>query len=206
MISASRYRDSVLATVILSLNLLAQSVRGEDKFAFGPQVDVKHLLLSGNATISAAKEVFRLGERIELEFRFDATSPGTVYNPYFDSLTVQPAVLALFDSNKRYLGDLLARHHGSFRGPSASNWVNVGTGGFVGTSLVVCAGDDPGDLDSESTLPPGKYYLQLIFNRYFVSPPPQDPVAFARKGPGNWVYEYHQQDIFRSNCLILEFK
>lgn len=198
-----------LGCLLIGLQLLLgvsnSRLVADDELSLGPQSDLAYGLLRGSATISVEKDAFARGEIIKLEVRFNASSPGTVFNPYFASLTVQPAELSLFDSNKRYLGNVLDRHYGSFRGPGPNDWVNIGTGGFVGTKLEFPAGILP-DGKLRDGLSPGKYYIQMIFNQCFVSVPPTDPLTFARSGVGDWLAANRKRDIFRSNYLTLEFR
>lgn len=150
---------------------------------------------SGGATLNAAL----VGERIKVNVRFEASGLDMeIFNPFFNQLSVMPAELAVFDSNKQYLGDLLQRNVGSFRGPTADEWINIRGGGSVGVTF-----------DTDTTLHfkplrPGKYYLQLIYKGIFLSQSPARNGIIAPEAFHRWMVEYDKPDLFRSNVVELE--
>src|SRR5438067_13003084 len=56
--------------------------------------------------------------------------PLHIYNPRFNlMLARQSAVMALLDSDGKYITNLLDKNRGSFRTPESSDWVHIPPGG-----------------------------------------------------------------------------
>jgi hypothetical protein len=83
-----------------------------------------------------------------------------------------PGQLALFDAEKRYLGDLIRFNGGSRTTVGRDNWVLLREGSHVGTSIDFRVGYIPGYGASNRILP-GRYFIQLILSDAFFSIPQQ---------------------------------
>ena len=59
------------------------------------------------------------------------------FNPFFRLLIPMPARLAVFDSDRRYAGDLLQVRRGSRTTPNREDWVTIPYRGSVACVLVV---------------------------------------------------------------------
>jgi len=110
------------------------------------------------------------------------------YNLYWDPLIPTPGRLALYDSQKRYACDLMESMGGSRKSIAARDWAEVPAfcylGRLLGTSL---------PYPSYKVIPPGKYYLQVIYlPRLLLFPSESNSSAFN--------YDEHTE-LFRSNAV-----
>lgn len=80
------------------------------------------------------------------------------YNLYYDPLIPMPARLALYDSQKRYVCDLLERTQGSQKSIAARDWAEVPAFCYLGRLLGASL-----PYPSYKVIPPGDYYLQVIY-------------------------------------------
>lgn len=110
------------------------------------------------------------------------------YNLYWDPLIPMPGRLGLYDSQKRYVCDLLEKFGGSEKTIAASDWAEVPASGYVGKILYVSL-----PYPSYIVTPPGKYYLQVIYlPRLLLFPSESNSSAFN--------YDEHTE-LFRSNAV-----
>jgi len=125
----------------------------------------------GHATITMKQPRLRLGETSSVNYTFYNTrSSYWVYNWNFISLVPLPGQLAIYDAEKRYLGDLIRFTGGSRTLVGSNNWLFLNEGSHVGTSIRFTVGYIPG---ARNRLPPGRYFIQLILAGAFFSNPQQ---------------------------------
>lgn len=100
------------------------------------------------------------GETFAIELVITPKKSGKMlYQPRFNRLLPPCGSLALFDSEKRYLGDIFLRTGGSFIYPGPQDWVPL-TDQPIVVRGEYCS-DRLGELEA---LPPGQYYVQLTFH------------------------------------------
>ena len=177
---------------------------GNSSIKLKPQYDLEHRSLPGRCTISVRQsdgtrrtrlKALR-GERLIVDVRFQTTASGYFYNLFFDSWIPFPGHLTIFDSDGRYLYALPAWCHlSSSRSPVKDDWHFI-SNGYVGTFRQIVAGRLPcGDSGGESNdLPPGKYYIQMIYRERFVLPKGSHPASVQKAF----------DELFRSNVIELE--
>lgn len=157
-----------------------------------------------HATLSLENTTVKLEELFAVNVCFynQSGSELAFFNPYFNGLLSSPAQLAVFDSQKKYVGDLIQFIGGSQAMMTPKDWVLIPQSGFVSTSLKVklhrvVSAVIPFELSK--AVPPGDYYLQMIYSKTFildVIPSPEDKAAseeWERKFRGSGV------ELFRSN-------
>jgi hypothetical protein len=93
---------------------------------------------------------------VDIRFYSNGGDGGLFYNPFFDMQTALPGQLALYDSKKKYLLDLIAFRGGSFIGGMPATFIPHD--GYVGTDFSF-----PTD-----GWHPGNYYLQFIYFKRFI--------------------------------------
>jgi hypothetical protein len=126
-----------------------------------------------------------------------------LYNPFFNTLIPPSAGIVAFDENKQYRGNLLASSFGSSRRPGPADWITLSNLCYLGRimSLPLPVGSDP-----KKGLTPGKYYLQVIYHRRFISSPPVDERVgrITPESLKNWYDKFPETDLFRSNIVEIE--
>jgi len=157
----------------------------------------------GEVTIQSETGVIRKGDLYSLRYTFHViNSSYAVYNWQFNSLKPLPGELAIYDSSKRYLGNLIAFAGGSRAGISDDDWTFFYGETFVGRPLSFSAGLIPNTkYDSTGNpLPSGGYYIQLIMYKAFVSPNP-----FRLLGEKLDFYKtFDRTELCRSNVLKIQ--
>jgi hypothetical protein len=134
-----------------------------------------------------------------------------VFNPFFRGGIPLPATIAVFDAERKYVGTYLGPGR-SRQNPGKHDWVYLQSGGYVGRTHSLVAGrvpNTPSASSSNPPLPPGKYYLQAIFNRGFVNF--RSDVDLSKAGPaeiGETLIKlfdaYDRTEAFRSNVVEIE--
>jgi hypothetical protein len=191
----------------------APAERGGADIPFVEKSDLNRGSRRGYATLTLNQTTLKLGERFSADIRFTNTSGGDCfYNPLFSRLTFLPARLAIFDSRKAYLGDLLLWEGGSWRGPSAMDWQWVPGDCYVGTIIGhLTAGYVPG---TESgvlghPLPAGEYYLQVIYFNAFIAGNPErmgsNPLKDLPIHLAEFQKNFDRGELFRSNVVRVVF-
>jgi hypothetical protein len=115
----------------------------------------------------------RRGERYAFEYTFYNTGGGYwVYNCFFNRLVALPGQLAIYDSKKEYVGDLIQFEGGSQKGLGDDDWLFLYGGSHVGTGIGFTAGYVPMTKygSTSNLLPAGQYYVQLILYKAFLTP------------------------------------
>ena len=161
-----------LAIVLMLLLAAVPSFAGGNGFLFKEKMPLESGSFRGKATLSLTNITLRQGQEFKLDTRFFNNSGGDrFFNPFFNRLIPVPATLAIFGSNKKYIGDLMANLNGSRRSINVNDdWVYIGSLAYVGKELSLTAGYVAGTkYDTKATpLPAGKYYLQLIYDKSFI--------------------------------------
>lgn len=152
----------------------------------------------GKTTLTLNKTKLKAGEKFTADVRFLNTSGGDkFYNPYFNALRPLPAKLAIFDSEKKYIGNLIDPNGGSrVSFETDSDWIYIASLAYVGKEISLFAGNthgtmyDPmvGGKSWKKSLPNGRYYLQVIYNR-----------SFIEHG-----FRGYNTELFRSNVVEIE--
>ncbi|MCK9589877.1 MAG: hypothetical protein M0Q93_11035 [Terrimicrobiaceae bacterium] len=148
------------------------------------------------ATVAIENPRLSVKESLSVTYRFYNTSGnGFYYNPFFESLFPLPAQLAVYDTNKKFVCDLLEFKMGSRCLPSASVWTHIPNKCYVGKDFSL----------GIQELPPGEYYLQMIFIVAFVSSNPQHQENSSAQSVEFWVKAFmrslDRRELFRSNIV-----
>jgi hypothetical protein len=157
-------------SIFCTLALVTDSVAQDQKAIFREQVNLESG--RGYAELEVKDPVLRLGQQFTIQITFHNTGGGAYFfNPFFNRLIDLPAQLAIFDSQKEYIGNLLYWEEGSRRTPGRSDWAYI-LDGFVGTNIERMAGYVPGTKygNTGSLLPAGTYYIQMIYYGVFLRP------------------------------------
>lgn len=158
---------------------------------------------SGYAKLTLDEGRLRRGERYAVDYSFRNTNGSYwVYNCFFNRLVPLPGELAIYDSNKEYIGDLIRFEGGSRKGVSDADWLFLYGGSHVGTGIGFRAGYVPltkfGSMGS--LLPPGRYYIQLILYKAFLSTNPSHLVG----DKPDFYKTFDRSEAIRSNVIQIE--
>jgi hypothetical protein len=149
----------------------------------------------GHATLTMKQTRLRFGETSSVDYTFYNTrSSYWVYNWNFIRFVPLPGQLAIYDAEKRYLGDLIRFTSGSRTRVGSNSWLFLYEGSHVGTSISFQVGHIPGAVGKR--LAPGRYFIQLILSEAFFSNPQQ--VQWGR----NEALLY--AEAIRSNVIAIE--
>jgi hypothetical protein len=142
------------------------------------------------------------GQPIDLRVRYENLGQaGFIYNPFFNRNIPMSAAMALFDANAHYVGDFFEHDPKiPFTGrriPLERDWLLLPQDSYVGGHLIeepILCSPDPDQVGNYTmSIKPGKYTVQLIFYKAFLS----DPVA-ADWDSAAW------SELFRSNPVDIE--
>jgi len=165
----------------------------------------------GSATISVDTQSVTLGEPFSADIRFLNSGGGEeFYNPFFGVQTPLPARLAIFSSDHKYLGDLIERDEASRKMLSVEDWTFLPSLCYVGCVQRLTAGYIPATAESASrTLPPGEYYVQVIYLKGFLAKNParleRRPLEDDEKLLLRFEKEFDRAELFRSNVVKVRF-
>jgi len=184
--------------------LMSQAIAHAQDFQYSEKSDFANGSDKGELSIKIAEPVLRRGERYSIEYGFHVTNSSyAVYNWQFIALKPLPGQLAIYDSNKKYVGDLIAFSGGSQVGVSDDDWTFLYGGARVGTALGFRAGSVPNTKYdwTGNLLPTGEYYIQLILYKAFLSPNPYrvvgDKIDFYKT--------FDRRELCRSNIIKVQF-
>jgi hypothetical protein len=189
----------LLLTCIISLSHTAIYGQG---FKYAEKSDFAGASDKGEIAIKIADPVLKLGKAYSVEYDFHVTNGSyAVYNWQFVSLIPLPGQLAIYDSSKIYIGDLIAFTMGSQAGISDDDWTFLHGGAHVGSALEFRAGSVPNTYNlTHNPLPTGEYYIQLILYKAFVSPNPyradREKIEFRKT--------FDRSELCRSNVLKVQ--
>jgi hypothetical protein len=150
-----------------------------EEFPFVEKADLKLPEHRGSSMLTLDKTVIHANETVSADLRFNNDYYGaeTVFNPFLNSLLELPAEMAVYDSNKNYLGNWWRNSFGSRVSPRPEDYVYIAGGSYVGTNKKV----------GLYYLSPGEYYLQVIWKN-----------SFLRNGPAGRSY---RGELLRSNAV-----
>jgi hypothetical protein len=201
------------ALSVPALSYQLPSQQATPSILFIDKADLKCGSFRGYATLSLSKTTFKLGERFTADLRFTNISGGDYfYNPFLNRLVPLPASLAIFDSSKKYIGDLLTWDGGSQVTVSSGDWQFIPGGCYVGTPIAYLTagyvlGTEFGVMNH--LLPPGEYYLQVIYFRAFITTNPAvqlgDPLKDRQSYQINFYKNFDRDELFRSNVVKVIF-
>lgn len=157
----------------------------------------------GYAKLSLDERKLPRGEISAVQYTFYNTNGSFwVYNGFFNALIPLPGQLAIYDSNKEYIGDLIRREGGSRRGPGDADWLFLYGGSLVGTNIGFRTGYVPGTKYGSmgNLLPAGRYYLQLVLYKAFLS---TNPSHLLGDKP-DFYKTFDRSEGMRSNAIQIE--
>ena len=193
-----------IVALMLMLMYSSLPVMGQESYKFHEATPLS--LPSGErgyAKLSFDEGKPRRGERYNVEYSFYNTNGSYwVYNCFLNRLIPSPGQLAIYDSNKEYIGDLLRFEGGSQRGVGNGDWLFLYGGSHVGTSIGFRAGYVPltkfGSMGS--LLPAGRYYIQLILYKAFLSTNPSHLIG----DKPDFYKTFDRSEVIRSNAIQIE--
>jgi hypothetical protein len=101
--------------------------------------------------------------------------------------------LALYDSNKKYVGDLVGFTGGSQVTVGSRDWVSIPSLSYVGTTMNVPL----------SELAPGEYFLQVIYFKSYIAMNPAVILSNPAHDEQYWLLDFYKKfdrtELFRSN-------
>lgn len=171
---------------------------------FAEAQNLKSGASAGVATLMVEKSTVKLGEKFTVDIRFFNSGCGDdFYNTFFNPLIPFPAQLAIYDGDKKYLGDLLAWEKFSQISVTASNWTSIASDSYVGSILgPFTAGNFPPN--GPGKIPAGDYYIQMIYNKtYIVANPAM--TTDEKTALANFYTNFDRSELFRSNVVQLHF-
>jgi hypothetical protein len=200
----------MIAAVLLTLGAGSLAAQTAPEWTGEPR-DLDSGSQRGSATISADKQSVTVGETFSVDIRFLNGGGGDeFYNPFLRGLTPLPARLAIFSSDHKYLGDLIERQEVSRRTLSADDWTFIPSLCYVGCAERLTAGYVPTTAEGGSrTLPPGEYYVQMIYFKAFLAENParlgRRPLEDEAKAFRQFEKNFDRAELFRSNVVKIRF-
>jgi hypothetical protein len=158
----------------------------------------------GSAILTLANTKLKVGEKFMVDIRFeDGGVGGSVFNPFFNPLLPAPAALVMYNAKKEFVGNYLAPTSGSRSTPGSADYPFLpGNDCYVGVKLTFWAGHGTG-FEGKS-MPPGKYYLQVVFYRAFVTFNPTTRPAKTLGDIRHFYDGFDRGELFRSNIVEIE--
>jgi len=190
---------SLVVTALLCLIcpgiVLGQSLVYQDKNDCGTGFDGR-----GEVKIKADSRTLKRDQSHRIKYTFLSLGSHDVYNWQFNRLLPLPGQLAIYDADKRYLGDLIAFRFASQRGISDHDWSFLYGERYVGAPIdfrVDHIWHSKYDVD---LLPVGTYYIQLVlYNAFFANNP------FRSLGDKPDFYQnFDRSERCRSNAIRIE--
>lgn len=160
------YPLTILLIILVSSSGFAQSFKFADEHPFKLSDN------QGRIEIALDQTVLQRGEQYAVNYKFTNTNSSyPIYNWQFMRLIPLPGQLAIYDADKKYIGDLIAFECCSQSSARLADWTYLYGGSYVGASLGFHAGYVPMTKygSTSNLLPPGQYYIQLIMYKAFVS-------------------------------------
>jgi hypothetical protein len=200
----------IIAVVLLTLSAGSLAAQPAPEWT-GEKRDLDSGSFRGSATISADRESVTLGEMFSVDFRFfNRSIADEFYNPFLRGQTPLPARLAIFNSDHKYLGDLITPDEVPRQALSAQDWTFVPQLSYVGGIERLTAGYIPPSSDSGSRmLPPGEYYVQMIYFKGFLARNPakqeRPQLEDDEKTLMRFTRSFDREELFRSNVVKVRF-
>lgn len=180
--------------------LIGLPARGEDR-PFKPEASVAEGGgVIGRATLTLRTPRVGPGATAAADLRFEYVGGGgSVFNPFFSMHWPYPGELAVYDAGKKYLVDCLPVPRSEMPAGAGSHVRLGGEGDAVSCVLKFRVASRDG-----RDLPPGKYYLQVIYYRAFTSFQPPDRTHAAPGGLAHAYDGFDRSELFRSNVVEIE--
>jgi len=198
-----------IAILAIAPMLLSAQEKGR---AFSEQKNLDGSSCRGFASLSVKDPRLVLGTVFSADIRFTNKGGGAhFYNPFFCRLLPLPAEMAIYDGKKRYIGDLLSWQGGSRKSVASDDWRFIPSESYVGTSLSLRAGYVPNTSYGvkSNPLPPGEYYIQMVYYKAFVSSRPDRLIGNPPKQEKQLLREFRRtfsrDELFRSNAVKILF-
>ena len=202
----------IIISIIILVSCPTLLLSEETKVAFSKQQDLNIGSYRGCALLSVKNSQIEIGQKFSVDTRFTNKSGGAYfYNPFFGRLILLSAGLAIYNSKKEYIGNLLYWERGSQKTVTSNDWQFIPGGCYVGTPLTFTAGYVPGTAHGvmSNLLPPGEYYLQMIYYKAFISSNPHRLVSNPPKDEKTIIQEFYKNfnrdELFRSNAVKIMF-
>jgi len=159
---------------------------------------------AGYTKLTLKEPQLRRGELSSVDYTFYNTNGSYwVYNWDFMRLVPLPGQLAIYDSSKQYIGDLIQWEGGSRKGVGDSDWLFLYGGSHVGTAIPFRVGYVPmtkyGSMNS--LLPAGQYFIQLILYKAFLS---DNPSRIEGDNKPDFYKTFDRSAAIRSNVISIE--
>jgi hypothetical protein len=200
----------IIAAVWLTLGVGSLAAETAPEWA-GEKRDLNSGSSRGSATITVDPQSVALGGPFSVDIRFLNSGGGEeFYNPFLGVQTPLPAALAIFSSDHKYLGDLIERDEVSRKMLTAKDWAFVPSLCYVGCVERLTAGYIPATAESASrTLPPGEYYVQMIYFKGFLARNPsileRRQLEDEEKVLQRFAKDFDRAELFRSNVVKVRF-
>lgn len=202
MISVMRFLAVLALLLFLPMKpLLSENFSSPETrvFSFSEKRDLEGES-KGYATLSVVKMPEKGGRKIALNVHFFALSGGGYFfNPFLKGLIPKPCALALYGSNRKFILDLLAWTDGSQITVSRKDWVLIPASCGVDVSFEVLL------RDITKNIPPGDYYLQMIYFRAFMAKNPfledENSKASNQSAIKDFYQHFDRSELFRSNIV-----
>src|SRR5688572_23348985 len=125
----------MLTALSVSASLVA-TMFPPQQHPFRERTDLQIGSYAGYSVVQIDQRLIVRGLPFEIQIEFHNVGEGNeFYNPFFDRTVAAPAQLAIYDSEKKYLGDLLYKEPSSNRNLDSRDWTFVPKGGFIGIKL-----------------------------------------------------------------------
>jgi hypothetical protein len=176
-------------------------------FLYREQAVAPASVKKGEAMLSVKPLKLRAGEKVAIDITYASRSSGhQVFNPFFSANLPPPAALMVYDAEKQVIGNYLAQRGESLKSAGKDDWVYLpAPNARVGTVLSQVAGQVPETQWARASrrLPPGRYYVQVVFYDGFFSfnnrTRPGDLEAIAR-----FYNTFDRREALRSNVVEIE--
>ncbi len=155
---------------------------------------------NGEVTIKADSRTLKRDQSHRIKYTFHSLGSHDVYNWQFNRLLPLPGQLAIYDADRRYLGNLIAFRFGSQRGISGEDWSFLYGESYVGKPIEFRVDHIWNSKYDVDLLPVGTYYIQLVLHKVFFSVSP-----FRTLGDKPDFYEnFDRSELCRSNAIRIE--
>jgi hypothetical protein len=178
----------------------SQGSSGIIAFTFIEKHDLDSGAIQGHVTLSVENPVIKAEDSLSTKVCLVNTGkPWDFYNPCFTPRMPPPGQIALYDSNHKYLCEIIPFVSYSFIGESWDDWMFLPGGG--------CSFEFPMNLRLtyyRRPLPPGDYYLQFVYYKAFIALDPPwretDPDVRAKQARlKDFETHFDRSELFRSN-------
>jgi hypothetical protein len=196
----------ITAAVWLTLCICSLAAQTAPEWT-GEKRDLDSNSRRGSATITVDRQSVPLGEPFSVDIRFVNSGAGDeFYSPFLGGGMARPAILAIFNSDHKYLGDLIEREEAARATLSLQDWTFVPSLCYVGRVERLTAGYVPATTAGGSrALPPGEYYVQMIYFKAFLAKNPMKmdrrPLEDDEKVFRQFEKNFDRAELFRSNVV-----